>query len=181
MKAIIYAVILEALLGGCVSTAEMNDMMSPSLRLMKDDFDGAQIVRQPPVSAASSMSDTFHSLGFEWTTKTPDLVYLVAEAPGISAIEEVAFNVDGKILNDVKTASTTTDYQTGSYGGRSSRRFAIPLKEFELIAAGRDVKMRVSRINEYTVSAFGMEHPNAIVNSKFPAFIQKVHELQTIR
>jgi hypothetical protein len=176
-----YALIVATVLTGCMSTAEMNDMMSPSLRLMKDDFDGAQIVRQPPVSAASSMSDTFHSLGFEWTTKTPDLVYLVAEAPGISGIEALAFNVDGKILSDIKTASATTEYQTGTYGGRSARRFAIPLQEFELIAVGKDVKMRVSRLNDYSVSAFGPEHPNAIVNSKLPAFIQKVRELRTNR
>lgn len=161
-----------ALMAGCAAT---NDALTPSLVTIKDEFDGSLIVRQVPVSAASSLGEAWHTLGFEWTQKTPDTVYLTAGARGIVNVEKLAFNADGRILDNIRTASATTEY-----GQWSTRRFAIPWDDFLVVASAKSVKMRVSTINEYTVSSFGPTHP-ATVDSKIAPFVVRVKELRTAR
>jgi hypothetical protein len=155
---------------GCTS---MNDALTPSLQLMKDDFDGALIVRQAPVSAASGLADAWHTLGFEWTQKTPNAVYVTAGVQGITNIYQLAFNADGHIIENLKTASAHTDY-----GQWSTRRFSMTWDDFLALANAKEVKMRVSRANEYTVSSFGPAHPNALVNAKLVPFVAKVRDLR---
>jgi len=157
-------------IAGCTS---MNDALTPSLQLIKDDFDGSLIVRQQPVSAASGLSDTWHTLGFEWSQKTPNVVYVTAGVQGITNIFELAFNADGRIIGNLKMASAQTDY-----GQWSTRRFAMSWDEFLAVAAAKEVKMRVSRANDYTVSSFGPAHPNALVNAKLVPFVEKVRDLR---
>lgn len=158
-----------SLLIGCAAT---NDALTPSLAVIKDDFDGKLIVRQEPVSSASSISEAWHTLGFDWTEKTPDTVYLTAGAKGIVNIEGLAFNADGRVYDNIKTASATTEY-----GQWSTRRFAISWNDFLAIANAKSVKMRISKINDYTVSSFGPAHP-ATVDSKIPPFVARVQELR---
>jgi hypothetical protein len=52
------------------------------MSLVKDDFDGSIIVRQTPVSASSSMSEAWHTLGFSWNQKTPNIIYITAGTVG---------------------------------------------------------------------------------------------------
>ncbi|GAB60455.1 hypothetical protein RNAN_3479 [Rheinheimera nanhaiensis E407-8] len=52
----------------------------------------------------------------------------------------------------------------------------MPVSDFVKVAMGRDVKMKVTQIDTYTVSSFGLDRSGAIVNSKFPPFIQKLRE-----
>jgi hypothetical protein len=173
-KAVLTAEIASSvvLLSGCAAS---NDALTPSLGVIKDDFDGSLIVRQVPVSAASSLSEAWHTLGFEWTQKTPETVYLTAGARGIVNIEKLAFNADGRIIDNIRTASATTDY-----GQWSTRRFAMSWDDFLAVANAKSVKMRVSMNNEYTVSSFGPAHP-ATVDSKIPPFVARVQELRAAK
>src|SRR3981189_173457 len=106
MKFTLVISLFATLIGGCAAT---NDALTPSARLIKDDFDGALIVRQPPVGAASSMSETIHVLGFEWSQKTPDTVFVTAGLQGTRAIHALAFNADGRLIEDISPASATTE------------------------------------------------------------------------
>jgi len=130
-------------------------------------------VRQQPVSAASGLSDAWHTLGFEWSQKTPNVVYVTAGVQGITNIFDLAFNADGQVVDNLKTASAQTEY-----GQWSTRRFAMSWGEFLSVANAKEVKMRVSRANDYTVSSFGPAHPNALVNTKLAPFVAKVRDLR---
>jgi len=154
-------------LAGCAS---MNDAMTPSVNVVKDDFDGKTVIRQSPVSAASNLSETAHVLGFEWYEKYPDLIFItVGAAFRTQAIENVAFNADNVVLERFKTASSFTEFRDRA----SYRRFEIPWTDFVRIANASSVKMKIEGINDYTVSSFGVGG-YAIVNTKFQPFIQQV-------
>jgi len=161
------------LVSGCAS---MNDAMTPSASVIKDDFDGKLIVRQSSVSSSSSLSEAWHTLGFEWTQKTPDIVFIDVGTKGITNITDVAFNADDNVISSITPASSTTDYGTWS-----ERRFQMPLSDFIKVATGRIVKMKVVRNNDYTVSSFGTGLPGASVNTKFQPFLAKVEELRSMQ
>ena len=168
----IFAFILTlSLVSGC---ATMNDAMTPSLAEFKDDFDGSMVVRQSPVSSSSSLSEGWHTLGFEWNQKTPDIIFITAGTNGIVNITDVVFNADGQIISSIKPASTITEY-----GQWSTRRFAMSWENFLKVANAKSVKMKVARINDYTVSSFGPNHSKAIVNTKIPPFVEKVRGLRS--
>src|SRR5690606_34339929 len=104
-----------------------------------------------------------------------DTAFITVGTDGITNVTEVAFNVDGELVSSVETASAIT-----KYGGGSTRRFQMPLTDFFKVASGKVVKMKVVRINDYSVSSFGSEVSGAIVNSKFAPFVAKVRELKGI-
>lgn len=166
-------VLAVLLITGC---ATMNDAMTPSLSIIKDDFDGSLIVRQSPVSASSGFGEGWHTLGFEWNQKDPDTIFITVGANGIVNITDVAFNADGQVISNIKPASAITEY-----GQWSTRRFSMPWEDFLKIADAKSVKMKVVRINDYTVSSFGPDHSGAIVNTKIPPFVEKVRELRSAR
>ncbi|TNC82772.1 MAG: hypothetical protein C9356_02570 [Oleiphilus sp.] len=149
--------------------ASMNDKMTPSVTVIKDQFDGSVIVRQEPVSAASSLSEGWHTLGFEWTQNHPDVVFLQVGVSGVTNVMGVAFNVDGEIIENISKASTLT-----KYGNWSTRRLVMSYADFEKVARGKDVKMKVMQIDEYSVSSFGAANSGAIVNSKFEPFLDEL-------
>lgn len=160
-------------LAGCVST------MWP-MQVIKDDFDGATIVRQPPVVACRPIltnPDNPQYLGFEWSTKNPDLVILTAQLNGIDNIVSLEFMSDDKPINNIKIASPTTEFDTGS--SSSSRRFSIPIEDFRKIAAARIVKMKTSSISAYNVSRFGQEYPDVIVTTRFTPFLAKIESIKS--
>jgi hypothetical protein len=156
---------------GTYGCASFNESMTPSVKVQKDEFDGSLIVSQSPVSAASSMSEAWHTLGFQWNQKFPNVVFLEVGVSGITNVMGVAFNVDGQLIENIKQASTLT-----KYGDWSTRRLIISINDFAKIAQGKDVKMKVMQIDTYSVSSFGSENSGAIVNSKFPPFIEKLKE-----
>lgn len=165
---ILLAVLLVA---GC---ATMNDAMTPSLSVIKDDFDGSLVLRQSPVSSSSSLGEGWHTLGFEWNQKNPDTIFVTVGTNGIVNINGVAFNADGQIITNIKLASKITEY-----GQWSTRRFSMSWEDFLKIANAKSVKMKVVKINDYTVSSFGPEHSGAIVNTKISPFVTKVRELRS--
>jgi len=171
LKLIIAAAFI--MLTGC---AGMNDAMTPSMNAHKDPFDGSLIVSQAPVSSSSSLSEGWHTLGFEWNQKYPDVVFLEVGTNGITNVQGVAFNVDGVIIENIKEASLLT-----KYGSWSTRRLVMPINEFVKVAQGRDVKMKLIQIDTYSVSTFGNSHSGAVVNSKFPPFLSKLKELGAIK
>ena len=164
--------LIVTLLAGCAS---VNDSLTPALTAKKDPFDGALVVYQAPVSAASSMSEGWNTLGFEWNQKYPDVVFLEVGTNGVTNVTGVAFNVDGRIIENIKEASLLT-----KYGSWSTRRLAIPIQDFLVVSQGKDVKMKVYQIDVYTVSSFGLSHPGAVVNKKIPPFLQKLKENNAI-
>jgi hypothetical protein len=164
-----------ALLAGC---ADMNDAMTPSLRAEKDNFDGATIVRQPSVGASSTLGEPRYTLGFDWNSRTPGIVYVTAGALGATAITALAFNADGQVIENLKEASVVTDREFSRYGTFAERRFAMSWEQFLAVVNARSVKMRVSRLNDYGVSSFGPDHFGAIVNTKLKPFAEKVGALR---
>lgn len=170
LKLFIFLSIALLSLGGCSS---FNDAMTPSLDVTNDSFDNSLSLYQAPVSSSSSLSEDWHTLGFEWNEKTPNIVYLSVGVYGIKNISSVSFNVDGFMIEKLSRASSLTDY-----GDWSQRRFAVSLQDFIRIANADDVRMKVVRINEYTVSSFGKKNSGAIVNTKFKPFLDKLQSLK---
>ncbi len=52
-------------------------------------------------------------------------------------------------------------------------------QDFLKIANAKSVKMKLVRLDEYTVSSFGPEHPEAVVNTRIAPFVEKVRELRS--
>jgi hypothetical protein len=146
----------------------------PSLSVIKDEFDGSTIVQQDAVSSSSSYAEGWHTLGFEWHQKTPDIVFVTAGTNSVAAITDLAFNADGELISRIKPDSAITDY-----GSLSTRRFAMTWQDFLKIANAKSVKMKLVRINDYTVSSFGTENSGAVVNSTIAPFVAKVLELRS--
>ncbi|HYS75009.1 MAG TPA: hypothetical protein VEM38_02815 [Burkholderiales bacterium] len=177
MKAGVVA-LLELALVGCAAVPTdvslLQDSAIPSLSVIKDEFDGSAIVQQVPVSSSSSLAEGWHALGFEWHQKTPEIIFVTAGAIGSVTLTDLAFNADGELISRIKPASAGTEY-----GSSSTRRFAMSWQDFLKIANAKSVKMKLVRLDEYTVSSFGPEHPEAVVNTRIAPFVEKVRELRS--
>ena len=165
--------LIPFLLAGCAAGAAINDAFTPSLEILHEEFDNSTIVRQLPVSASKGIGDSWHTLGFEWSTKTPRTVFVTAGTRGITMVNALAFNADGVMVTAIERAS----YYTETDKGWSESRFAMSIEDFLKIARAQDVKMRLSQGNDYSVSSFGPAHPNASINTKFQPFTMKILEL----
>jgi len=163
---------LAALLSGCAS---FNDTLTPSANVIQDKFDGSTIVRQLPVSAAASVADAWHTLGFEWISSAPKDVYVTAGIIGTVRVSTLAFNADGTLITDIRQASEHTAFSDGW----SSRRFVMPLADFLVVARASTVHMKISQSNSESVSTFGTSHPLAIVTKKFQPFLDKVLQVNS--
>ena len=158
------AIAILVLLNSC---QDMNSAMTPASKVTTDDFDGSKVVSQAPVSSSASLTEDWHTLGFDYTSKTPDKVFVTAGVQGINNIFGLDFNVGGRMIQG-NQASLTTEYDSWS-----TRRFWVSYKDFIAIATAPSVKMKVSGANKYGVSSFGTA-TDALVNKKFPAFLQKL-------
>lgn len=172
MNKLILACVL--LLSACTS---MNQALSPSLQVQKNDFDGTMEIIQPEVSAASSLSEAYHTLGFKWSAKKPDSVFLYVGVYGIESIRGVAFNLDGNIIEST-TKIGLTDIDLGhtefvNLPNRSMATFVMPLNDFKKLAASDLVKMKVEMGNSYSVSSFG-KNTSAVVSPKLVLFTSEV-------
>ena len=150
----------------------MNSAMTPASKVTTDAFDGSKIVSQAPVSSSASLTEDWHTLGFDYTSKAPDKVYLTAGVQGINNVFGLDFNVGGRMIA-ANRASLTTEYDSWS-----TRRFWVSYKDFIAIATAPSVKMKVSGANSYGVSSFGTS-TNALVNKKFPPFLEKLQSART--
>jgi hypothetical protein len=163
------ALCLAFLLCACAAT---NDMLTPSASTFTDDFDGSKIVRQAPVGASGSFSEPVQTLGFEWTAKDPEWVYLtagVAFGARSGLVTGLAFNADGGFI----TAEQASPFVKSQYRTQSGV-FRVSLHDFERIASAKVVKMRIDGAGQYTVSSFGPEAGGAIVTTKFAPFLDQV-------
>ena len=159
-----YILILSVLL--LSACAGLNDALTPSLVIKKDSFDSSLILSQRPVSS-SGPSEDWHTLGFEWNEKTPEVIYLTVGSQGITNVSGVHFNVNSEIIESANDASINT-----KYGDFSTRRFYIPIQDFVKIANAKLVKMKVIHIDTYTVSSFGDDAGILrTIDSKFAPFI----------
>jgi len=164
--------------GGSQDTQE-RELIAPSgpvppLSVVRDEFDGSVIVQQDAVSSSSSYSEGWHTLGFEWHQKTPEIVFVTAGTNSVSTITDLAFNADGELITRIRPASALTDY-----GSLTTRRFAMTWQDFVKIADAKTVKMKLVRISDSTVSSFGTEHPGAVVSSRLAPFVAKVLEVRS--
>lgn len=166
-------VTLIAVMAGCVG---IHDAMTPSVAVIKDDFDGKIIIRQPPVNAATLSSRNVHTLGFEWIQTFPDSVFItVGIAFQTRAITNVAFNADGVIIDRITPASVGTEFERSA----SYRRFEMPLLDFVTIAAAKIVRMRVGGLNDHSVSTFGPDAGETTVSLKFRPFLEQVEAVRS--
>jgi hypothetical protein len=173
---------LLMLLAGCVLAACATPGGEPSRsdgpQVIKDDYDGATIVRQAPVVAGNLAEGDWNALGFEWKSKFPNRVLLVAGTRGVFRIAELVIEIDGEAAA-VKTASESTDYGDPAAGERwSMRRFEVNWADFERIATGRTVRLKVVGPNEMFATTFGSEHAGAPVNGTLASFRATVRRLR---
>lgn len=165
-------VVALLVLTGC---AAMNSAMTPSVRTEKSQFDGSVSIIQAPVSAASSIKEDWHTLGFRWTDTDPEYVFILAGVPGIQNVMGVDFKVGQEYIT-AESASSLTDYRDPRLGRDwSTRQFILPLHVFRQIATADTVQMRVRGINTYTLSSFGTS-TSATVGEKFSPFLSAVDE-----
>lgn len=164
--------IILLLITGCAS---LNDAVTPSLKVERDSFDSTLRVYQPPVSS-SGISEPMHTLGFEWSERTPDVVYVTVGAYGIVNISDVEFNVDGEIVQTAETASSNTDYgSTIDTADFSTRRFMLPIDDFVRVMSANTVKMKVVHIDTYSVSSFGSGVSGMrTINTKIQPFLDEL-------
>lgn len=173
-------IVLCLALTACSSLNEkLNDSLTPSLKIENNSFDGTLEITQDAVSAASSMSEATHTLAFKWTKKEPDNIYLYAGVSGIETVNGLAFNVDGEIIDNIKKVGAT-DIDLGhtatlNLPNRSTAAFIISRNDFEKIANGNLVKMKVEMRNNYSVSSFG-KSVFASINSKLTPFIVAINK-----
>lgn len=164
------------MLTACATTDET---ALAALQTFKDDYDGATIVRQVPVAAGTSSTESWSALGFEWRSKFSDRVVVTAGTKGVVKIDEVAFDVDGEPVKGLKAVSEFTDHGGAAAGERvSTRRFEMSWTEFVRMAAARSVRMRLVGASEIFVTSFGSTHFGAPVNAAFPPFVATVRRLR---
>ena len=170
-------VFVVLLVGGC---AGFNDAMTPGVEVIQDQYYGTAIVRQEPVSAAQSLSEAWHTLGFEWVQKTPDRIYITAGIEGVRHLTGVEFKADDRVIGNIRPAAVMTelDYYGVDLPTWSGRRFVMSWADFQVIATAQTVLMRLDHVDKYSVSSFGQSHPSAIVTAKFGPFLAKVRELR---
>jgi len=93
-------------------------------------------------------------------------------------VANVAIEVDGEPVA-VKTASETTAYGDPSSGERwSMRRFEVDWDDFERIAGGRTVRLKIVGPNEMFATSFGRDYPAAPVNHTLATFRSTVRKLR---
>lgn len=149
------------------------------MRAFQDEFDGSTIVRQVPVGAGASSTESWSALGFEWRSKFPERVVVTAGSKGVVRIEEVAFDADGEPVRGLKAVSEFTDHGNPGAGERvSTRRFEMSWTEFLRLAGAKSVRMRLVGASEVLVTSFGPAHFGAPVNAAFPPFVATVRKLR---
>lgn len=150
--------------------------LTPGIKIETDPYYDTTQITQPPVSAAASMSESWHTLGFWWSQKNPNEVVLIVGVQGIDNITDVEFKIDGQTTSTIKKFDRLTAY-ADSRSGWSTRNFSISLDEFKKLETAKDVKMKVESIDTYTVSSFGLENKGALVNSKIKPFIDAIKNI----
>jgi hypothetical protein len=159
----------------CASVDETPSTAGP--RVFKDDYDGATIVRQAPVASGSGTTGD-NALGFEWKSKFPNRVILLAGTRGVIRITGLNLEIDGD-ATQVHVASELTEYGDASAPERwSMRRFEVSWADFKRMASARSVRMQVVGANEVFVTAFGKDALGAPVNRTLPPFFAKVRALR---
>jgi hypothetical protein len=150
--------------------------MTPGPTVDQDNFDDTRIVLQPPVGSALFSDDAWTMMGFEWQERNPDMVFVKVGMSGIINITGLELKADGAKIVGIQRTNTITDFDTNSF---SWSRFRIPIGEFVKIASAADVRMRITLLDQYTVSRFGSGYsPSPVVNTKFAPFLAKVAEFR---
>jgi hypothetical protein len=75
IKRFLLALAAASAIAGCASIGEPQ---SVGLQVFKDEYDGSTVARQEPVSAGGRAAGDWNALGFEWKSKFPNRVVLVA-------------------------------------------------------------------------------------------------------
>lgn len=177
MLRLVILLAMGLLVAGC-SDSVVN-AMTPGPTVDRDNYDDTRIVLQPPVGSALFSDDAWSMLGFEWQERNPDVVFVKVGIEGIINITGLEFKADGAEIAGIQRTNTVTDFETNSYYSRSWSRFRMPIGEFVKLANAADVRMRITLLDQYTVSRFGSGYsPSPVVNTKFAPFLEKVAGLR---
>lgn len=155
---------LILLIQGC---ATFNDALTPKVTITKDDYHDSTIISQQAVSAAADLSESYHMLGFNWNSKYPDKIILAVGVDGVDNVTGACFKIE-----ELEICSKSASYT--NYGSQSYNYFSISLDEFKKIANADIVKMKVTRLDKYSLSSFGKKRELAIVNKKFQPFLDAI-------
>lgn len=160
-------VVALAFVAGC---AGFQDAMTPSFSVSSDAYSGVVTIDQPPVNAAQ-MGEHFHVLGFDWRGDMPDSVFVTAGVQGIENVMGLHLKADGVELSGIDEASSNTEY-----GDWSTRRFVMPLSEFERLENAGDVRLRIDSIDTYSVSSFSVSGNAGAVAAKIKPFLAAIRQ-----
>ena len=162
----VLVVLFVIFLAACTSTSQSP---TPAAKTTGDDSGKTIRISQKPVSAANNTKKGQNILGFSWKSTAPEIVILEVGTQG-NYVKAVHFDIDGNIVRYDKPESTLTSYGTWSYG-----TFLMPLEQFRTMANAKEVKMKVIYgTDRYRVTSFGKAKGNAIVDGKFPPFLEQV-------
>lgn len=160
--------VIVGLLTGLNGCASMGGALTPSAKVVVDEYDGSTAVQQAPVNAGMG-----YALGFDWSSRTPDTVFVsVRVFFEYVSITDVWFNADGIKIESAQAVDNVTHFEHGEQ--TSTRRFSMPMADFVVVARAQDVRMRVGKRNEYSVTKFGPANGPLIVNTKFGPFLEKI-------
>lgn len=177
MKHILAVTVLGLLFAsGC---ATISDEVAPTAFTSNDGNGVKWMARQPPVSSSSNLSEGQHGLGFTWFAgqkfvSIEPVVFTLGSGQISRFISEVSFDADGSIITALKEQDTK---------GEGKNLFRISMDDFMKIATAQNVQMKLTRTGIQTTSTFGAElrGTRAVVNERFPAFIEMIQDIQNDR
>jgi hypothetical protein len=134
------------------------------LTVTQSAFDGSKDIIQAPIAANTTGDNTPSLLGFEWTASHPSMVILNVQIMNQQNIFALDLNADGVTLASAVPVAAVTDVESVL----SQRTFAIPLAEFNQLAAAHNVNMQVEGDGTNSVSSFNP------ANATFAPFLAAV-------
>lgn len=148
MRKVFLFSLLAALLSGCAMMPTLPGDVSTSV----SKFDGEQQVYVHPAWLQEGWDHTSLKVGGFWTDKEPDLFMLEIAYMGTSTIEGASVNIDGEMVELIKS-SLPTDFQyiPGTYNRYSSipghsesiQRFVVPMPFIDRLMDAERVVFRV--------------------------------------
>ena len=178
-KASILLLLLFALQLTLTSCAVYEDTGIMPSQIKRDKFDGSIYVEQSKAKAHLLKEPFGHTLEFTWYKKQPDVIYVTVGVKDIDNIQGLSFNIGDRFIT-AKKASSHTRYSPNYYSHASSysyRQFKINYRDFKSIITASNVRMKVSYIDTYSVSTFGISH-NVQVNRFAPVFLSQVESIR---
>lgn len=162
-------------LSGCAAMAEAGNKAAGLGQITQErsSFDGATIIQASPHFLYNSekpmMSATLSAkLGARWSSKTPDLVYLVVRydagfsGPSFTNIRGVDINIGGQVSQfdaGGLTNHSSSGYNTvaGTVFTASENGVVIPLELLRKMISAPDCRVRIRTMDGYEDATFSVD------------------------